>query len=327
MSSSSFSPFIHDLIHTNINRLDWKELSRNEGAIPFLQAHPDKVDLRALCQNPKGAILFEKTGNVPPNLYEFCKHPLSIPLLQKNPQWIDKCGISCNPSAMDFLIQNEGVDWFHLCENRNPEILHYFFREEESIRWADWTQLSLNPSAIRILERYPHRIKWLPLCTNINATELFQSGFSKLDWGKLSSNPCAISILEKNRANIDWKKLSMNKGASELLKKNPQFIYWKTMCYNPNASYFFEFFYKKYGIHSELDWKGISANESLIYLLEAHPDKIDYQSLSKNPNSQLWGYPPPSGGTRDAPASPTSSTQMGEFVPQRGDRWDMKVPV
>ena len=78
----------------------------------------------------------------------------------------------------------------------------------------DWAMLSLNPSAIHILEQNQDKINWACLSINPAAihiiSKVLEQNPDKIDWDWLPTNPAAIHILEQNQDKIDWYKLSEN---------------------------------------------------------------------------------------------------------------------
>jgi hypothetical protein len=63
----------------------------------------------------------------------------------------------------------------------------------------NWSNLSLNPNAIDLLQANPHMINWKKLSANPNAITLLEHNKDKIDWEMLSENPStdAIKLLEE----------------------------------------------------------------------------------------------------------------------------------
>ena len=85
--------------------------------------------------------------------------------------------------------------------------------------WIDkdklcWAQLSNNPSAraISLLEKNQDKINWYWLSLNPSALTLLEKNQDKIWWTQLSSNPSAraIALLENNQDKIYWSQLSSN---------------------------------------------------------------------------------------------------------------------
>jgi hypothetical protein len=58
----------------------------------------------------------------------------------------------------------------------------------------NWTYLSSNPSAIKIVELYPHKINWNYLSLNPAAEHLLRKNISKINWSLASRNPSLIDF-------------------------------------------------------------------------------------------------------------------------------------
>ena len=64
-------------------------------------------------------------------------------------------------------------------------------REFINLEKIDWYNLSENPSAIKLLEATPEKIRWAYLSGNpaIGAIKLLEANQEKIDWECLSANP------------------------------------------------------------------------------------------------------------------------------------------
>ena len=83
-----------------------------------------------------------------------------------------------------------------------------------------WSYLSLNPSAIHLLEENIDKINWCELSVNPSAIHLLENNINKINWNMLSLNPSTIHLLEKHIDKIDWIYLSFNPSAIHLLENN-----------------------------------------------------------------------------------------------------------
>jgi hypothetical protein len=72
---------------------------------------------------------------------------------------------------------------------------------ENNIDFISWEYLSMNPSAIKLLFQYPHKIDWLTLNFNPapEAVELLKCNPHKIVWKYFATNPTAIDILKENK--------------------------------------------------------------------------------------------------------------------------------
>jgi hypothetical protein len=96
-----------------------------------------------------------------------------------------------------------------------------------------WPSLSLNPSAIHIIEQNLDKVDWSTLSLNPRAIHLLEKNFDKINWCGLSQNPGAIHILEKNLEKINWYLLSYNPSAIHIFEKNVDKIPWFHLSQNP----------------------------------------------------------------------------------------------
>jgi len=147
-----------------------------------------------------------------------------------------------NPAAVDMIKDKiERTIWFSFCDNTCPQILPILEANLDKLDKMDWTFLSSNPVAIKLLEANQEKIGWNGLCFNPEAIHLLEKNLDKVCWLALSSNPSAIHILEKNFDKIGWKYLSGNPAAIHLLQQNKEKIDWNNLSKNPEI---FEYDYK-----------------------------------------------------------------------------------
>ena len=74
----------------------------------------------------------------------------------------------------------------------------------------DWSELSANPNAIKLLRENPENIEWDTYSANTNAITDLSTNLDKIDWYYLSINNNAIDILRENQDKIDWTYISTN---------------------------------------------------------------------------------------------------------------------
>ena len=87
----------------NLDKINWKWVSRNPNAIHLLEKNPDKINWCYLSGNPN-----------------------AIPLLEKNQDKIDWEYLSRNPNAIPLLEKNQDkIDWYEL--SKNPSIFEIKF--------------------------------------------------------------------------------------------------------------------------------------------------------------------------------------------------------
>jgi len=251
------NPAIESLLNSNVfhlceKEIDWKHLSRNPDAIPFLEKHLDKVNWYYLCDNEE-----------------------AISILEQHPEKIEWFALSSNPNAMRLLYQNQNkIRWGRLCCNQNPEAMTLLetriqarmdSRIESRIPSENiyWHGLSDNPNALPLLEKYPDKIVWSHASMNPGILPLLEKNVDKVVWPYVCNDTITVEVVAFLEKHVDklceqcWHLLSERPLAIPLLEKYPEYI----------------------------DWVRLSRNPAAIHLLERHPEKIDWNQLSTNPNA------------------------------------------
>ena len=133
--------------------------------------------------------------------------------------------ISKKCKKLDFLIHyKHKLQWKELSENEIAIdlIIERWNTVESKVNnlptsvCLDWDALSLNKSAIPLLEQNIDKINWQDLSFNENAIPLLEKNINKIDWIILALNKNAIGLLEKyikNKKNLSksfWNNLSTN---------------------------------------------------------------------------------------------------------------------
>jgi len=286
-------------LESHLDKLDWEELSRNPNAIPLLEQNMDKIDWLWFLHNPNiypflkkhwdyaqekinwntlsrtpEAIPFLKEHLDKINWYYLCQMPDAISLIEQHPDKIDWAGLSCNSAAIDLLTQNQDkINWRTLCQNENPRVIPLLesriteiFSYNLCVTAFDqnicWYELSINPIALPLFEKYPgnihwnnayrnpalvplfeknlHHVIWNYLCIYINDMSFLEKHIDKLNaecWSELSKRAVAVPLLEKYPEHIDWVRLSRNAGAIHLLEQYPEKIDWGFLSANRNGSH------------------------------------------------------------------------------------------
>lgn len=174
---------------------------------------------------------------------------------------IASLGIMTFNKLFDVVIWNH----FELIENHLKNS-YRFFRPIPLPTYEGWTistydliwhNLSENPAAIDLLEKYPARINYMQLSLNPGAYELL--------WPLLlCNNDMTMVGWKRDKPFLNWDRLSYNFGVIPLLELYLPYDYKHgTFCYVNKANF--------------------SCNPGAISLLKAHPDIIDWKELSKNP--------------------------------------------
>ena len=165
------------IIRANLDKLEyyeWSVLSETPAAIDIIENNMDKVVWWCLSMNSAAAHI-----------------------LEKNLDRVKWAYLSRNEGAMDILKKNlDKVCLPWLARNKNPaaiklleDNLHIFSRQE--LDWKDiWDDLSSNPAALPLLEKYPENINWDALSENIGI--------------------CEIDISQTIKENCEWVKLILS---------------------------------------------------------------------------------------------------------------------
>jgi len=184
------------------------------------------------------------------------QHPYySVKLLD----WINKAYIyidplSSNPSpaTMQFLIDNSDFS--------KPQQV-YTIWGGAIIPWCFgiWENISANPDAIDILEKYQKHIHWNNFCRN--------------------TSPRAIKILAKNPGKINWRIFSENpaREAVDYMIQNPDKIDWEAFCINSSPKAI-EYLMTQYA--DKIDWYSFMCNPAreAMDIIKTLCQHIDYRS-------------------------------------------------
>jgi hypothetical protein len=188
---------------TNLDKIDWNTLSKNENAIHILSRpeFQDKINLIYLVTNENGVEILKK------HLFEMqiedinieiwrvlSRKPYGIPILEKLTknftQHLDKIDwyyLSANENAIPIIKQFLDLchmDW--LCQNRNATQLieEILLTNPEKITSDCWSWLCKNPNAFHLFNKYQHlignHINWSSICLNESIIEFDNKQYNKL---------------------------------------------------------------------------------------------------------------------------------------------------
>jgi hypothetical protein len=227
----SANPNAITMLEQNIELIDWRALSGNPNATHILKQNQDKIHWATLCGNTDSrAILLLEQNPDKINWYILSGNESykAVELLKKNPERCNMYMLSRNQTAREMLESSNKSDpttefsklWSRL-ETRLDEFED--FEKLEKLEDLDldslnWMKLSVNPKAIRLLQKYPERI------------DMF--------W--FASNPLCVSVLSvlsceiKERKRIEWYLLSLNVNGEPLLRENVEKIEWSLFSSNPS---------------------------------------------------------------------------------------------
>jgi len=241
------------IIEKNPGKIIWQYLCHNENAIHILAKNPDKIDWDWLGKNRgRGAIdLMKKNWYMRfwhsigenENALDLIEHPSSrfigqlewntnpraIKILEdrlKKGYRVCLTSLARNPGAIHLIEQNmdkmnenyqKGGDAWRILSWYGHGI-HLLEQNPDKIHWRDFN--SMNPFALRVLEKYPERIDWEQLSQNKHAVPLLEKNLDKVCWSFLCYNVNAVHILEKHPEKINWHSISTNPNACHLLERN-----------------------------------------------------------------------------------------------------------
>ena len=268
--------------HREIYKLrDWIPLGKILCDFLSLNPHPHAIDLLDeefinwswLSSNPYAIHLLEKTNNI--DIRRILMNPKALCIIEQSPKSINYWHyLSRNAhSHTMYLIEdhlNSVEELVEIVKNINEtrtksDMEPLYIPKDE----LDWNELSTNPYAVHLLEKYQEKIHWSFFSMNTNYSiltlRLFTENLYRIHWKNLSENPSTIAlrILEANPHKINWRCLSSNSHprALRLLEENPDKIDWHVLSKNNN--------------------------ERAMQLLEAkfrtNPEMINFNCLSQNP--------------------------------------------
>ncbi len=209
-------------------------------------------------------------------------NPNSIYFWEKHIDQIDACFYS-NPSGyhlINRLVKINSIDRPHYFLSINRSAVHILERNQHLI---DWSALSTNTAAIHLLEHNKDKIHWRCLSGNPAAIHLLEANPEKIDWELLSKNPAAIHLLEQNQDKICWSWLSQNPAAIHLIQQNLDKIDLMALSRNPVVMYFLENNLLDEDNLNKIDWYALSEQEWAFPFLERNQHLIKWRNLSRNP--------------------------------------------
>lgn len=182
MMSASPNPEVMALLEEPeyIHMRRWDALSLNPAAIHILEAHQDRIDYDQLCKNHRAMRLVQDMDN-----------------------FTDR--------QLCFLAQNQSK-WAMEMMDPYLESLH------GTTKIALIHNLSSNPFATPLLEKYPEYLNITSACANPKAIHLIRPHLQDpiINWLFLSRNEGAIDILRANPEKINWRCAAFNKNLMQL---------------------------------------------------------------------------------------------------------------
>ena len=273
-------PHFMDIITKRLHILNSQYLSKNSDAIYLLIKNPDLIDWHMLSTNPSSKALEIIEENIISDINKEKGIGITKELLIKCP-----IKYSDYPLFWRLLATNTNPKAIELIEKYYSK-LHPLYLDSESIDF--WRDLSKNPNAVHLLEKYPRYIDWSTILENPNAVHIIEKNLNKIhidDWPLLSGNPNAVHIFEQpehlNKL-YNWSYLSKNSNAMHIIKNNWDKVNWIFFSENPSA---INIIIQILQEEKEYDNK-IKNNQEINtkdYKYYDYFNKIDYIYLSENP--------------------------------------------
>ena len=290
-----------------LDKLDSFELSFNKNAYYLFEQNPNMISWNHIffCHNNLLYLYKNQEIEWEYNVSIFCK---DIRFLLKNENklvhiWINPAAvciikrININYINWDQISLNSSIDIIPFFE-KNLNKLNYFLlsRTDNSLILIEkypelaykfnWREISKNPNAIPILEKYSNKIVWGYLCLNKNGISMLRQNLNKINWKNISKNKNALSLLYlcPNINLLDWSMLSENNGVVPFLETHIEMIDWNILSSNKNAIHLLERYPEK------INWNKLHSNVNGLHILEKNRDKITWSNISGNPSIFKYDY-------------------------------------
>jgi len=221
----------------------WRHVCRNPHALTIIEKKKDEIHWDSFYYSPYNpktfGVLENKLKNNPQSIANW-----DWDALTQMPEVFCLVQATLNQQCKNW--RNPIVVYFRFASNTHPDAIAQLEQAIENIgpsKYLHWDELSGNPSAIHILEKYLYTgyVDWDNLSGNPNAIHLLERNLDRVSWWKLSQNPNAIHLLERNPEKIRWNYLAINPSpdAVRLLKPNLDklnYVGWFNLGRNPNVA-------------------------------------------------------------------------------------------
>ena len=182
-------------LEKHVDKLHFRELSRNPYAIHLLEKYPEKINWCELLGNKNAIHLLENI-----NIEEI------LTKISEDGSWYYKEKFYLNRNATKLIERHlENLIEDGRINNEN----------EKKCLWV----ISKNEKLVPFLEKHPDLINWPWLSANPNAVHLLEKNIDKISWNQLCMNPNAMHLLEQNVDKILWRNLCTNPNAIQLFRK------------------------------------------------------------------------------------------------------------
>ena len=144
-----------------------------------------------------------------------------------------------NNFKMKEWIPRDKINWVLLCKNKNA--MNFIDKNIKYVQnnFKCWSELSIQPYAISILEKYPDKINWNYLSHNPCALRLLEENPDKIDSAHIclnnNENICKILMNDNILLFKMWNFIYANSACMKLIKtQDIKKIKWNCLCKNEN---------------------------------------------------------------------------------------------
>lgn len=179
-------------------------------------------------------------------------------------------------------IPQEEMDFTHLSQNENAIDLL-----EANMDKINWFSLALNAGAAHLLEANIQMFDvdcavyfWKRLSINPSAIRLLEQNLKHVNWSRLSKNPAAVHLLHKYPQKIDMVTVWANPNVRDILRVLPEpfdKLLDRALLHDT----------KSRSNENETTWGCLASNPSpeIMAVLKKHRNKVQWDQLSTNPSA------------------------------------------
>lgn len=288
----------------NIHKINWQYLAKNPNAVHLIEgairvSKYDKLDAYYLSQNTNAInIILDKPELIHWNclssntsahpIFEKYKDQITLNLAIWSQQRVN-VKINKRVNLCTYISDGHIINWDMFYQNPAAiDILYPYIsqliRSRNLVNKQEFSKVSANPSAIRLLNQYPQIIDFEYLSGNPNARNLLVSNLDKVCWHRMSENPSMIDVLKENLDKICKIQLSRNINAVHILEQHQELIHWPSLSYNSNAIKLLSQNLDK--VDNDL----LTLNSGAVEILENNPKKINWNLVWANPSIFECGH-------------------------------------
>jgi hypothetical protein len=304
----------------DINKLDMRIISGHPEAVPFFEANPHLICWDEFSAN-SAAITFLTANLDKVNWVYLSRNSAGFQLLLANKDKIDWDALGYNMAENTYLLYEDNIDkitnWMPICKNESAWINKVLDGNIEKLNNIEIIELSSNPAAIPVIEKYLHLMIKYGLVMNPYVQDGIYDANTLFAYigNRIPINYCSyagfVTFLRHNRDKID-KYICMNTNpyAEELIEQYlekedmdkidyPNEPYWlPLLSANPAAvqcmkKYIKYIYWSNFSGLEEaidiirenidmVDWNALSGNRLAMNILEMNQNKINWENMSHN---------------------------------------------